>query len=1001
MPPPTHSRLSSRHTNPIEPPIGYDPQEEARIRLEQEIGGISLDLSRTGSPSMSLEYGRHGAPSPRFEGVPSFARYDSDLERSRDASARRSARQNQSLRTFDDSFDGGHTQSTAAHHASALTVGAGLGYGGALRPLSRAGSGVEYDPDRELSEMLKRRGRVSVLDDTNTTRDRTRTVPNRKYSQHLTSDPLIVDDTAELDQLLETGHLPEHTLQANPRIPRAHPREHDSPRADLESQSSFHRSEADDSTTGRRKPRLADALGGAFSPKRPRTMTSTLSPTRPLPAITSMSETSVRPSISLLASRPSNFPSAALHAESSVASSNGTQRARLEANTAANARRALAKLESAHVRNSSAAAPRQEPVVDRQRAAAAEARAKALALLGEPMSETRNRTIGMSIHLPDVTGLTAAVESPSKPNVRYRDAQVGMLASGLDADRTMTNAQLEQLSERLRELERENGTARRRVRELEMELEYCKAEVEREKTRANIQEAERTRANEKQVANEREERDRRLRQAEAATAEWETRYREVVEEKKALEALVATLQSHLARMTSEVEEHQRTIEDLRSMHERDAAELEVKTAEVAAITAEVERLAAECERLRGVVEEGLRERRQIREVGSLQGSGSQSDFEGSGSVIMGRVGMVELSAVAEEDEEENEIPETDMEQDRSVLSVTELAGDDSAMRSGRVRTDRATLGSASRTLRFMDPPSSHSDDLTPELERSQSSVRSAGRSTPQDLKAIPSRSSTPVTNRARVGSPLTRRSSVESSPGPSSRGPATTARPSASGQTQVESRQSPPPEQRTPPRQEVPVPQQPGSPSPQRRQPSLLAPQSPPFPRIRGAQLERLFFSVPEHDERTCTACCGRRRVRIVRNDKHEPERVRERERANWRLGGEAGATRRPDDDEGYVEGDEEVEVDMRRPPPQTVLVKVVRELEDDFAHYKAIYIELADQYRIIGPASNVAKRNVLAEHLKEVIDTLEKKGDQIASLYDLLQFNDKPVPGSSSRQRV
>lgn len=38
------------------------------------------------------------------------------------------------------------------------------------------------------------------------------------------------------------------------------------------------------------------------------------------------------------------------------------------------------------------------------------------------------------------------------------------------------------------------------------------------------------------------------------------------------------------------------------------------------------------------------------------------------------------------------------------------------------------------------------------------------------------------------------------------------------------------------------------------------------------------------------------------------------------------------------------------------------------------IYVELADQYRIIGPASNVAKRNVLAEHLKEVIDTLEKK---------------------------
>lgn len=38
------------------------------------------------------------------------------------------------------------------------------------------------------------------------------------------------------------------------------------------------------------------------------------------------------------------------------------------------------------------------------------------------------------------------------------------------------------------------------------------------------------------------------------------------------------------------------------------------------------------------------------------------------------------------------------------------------------------------------------------------------------------------------------------------------------------------------------------------------------------------------------------------------------------------------------------------------------------------IYCDLADQYKILDAASNVAKRNVLAEHLKEVIDVLEKK---------------------------
>ena len=39
-----------------------------------------------------------------------------------------------------------------------------------------------------------------------------------------------------------------------------------------------------------------------------------------------------------------------------------------------------------------------------------------------------------------------------------------------------------------------------------------------------------------------------------------------------------------------------------------------------------------------------------------------------------------------------------------------------------------------------------------------------------------------------------------------------------------------------------------------------------------------------------------------------------------------------------------------------------------------SIYIELADQYKDVDPVSDVAKRNVLAEHLKEVINMLEKK---------------------------
>jgi Centrosome microtubule-binding domain of Cep57 len=39
-----------------------------------------------------------------------------------------------------------------------------------------------------------------------------------------------------------------------------------------------------------------------------------------------------------------------------------------------------------------------------------------------------------------------------------------------------------------------------------------------------------------------------------------------------------------------------------------------------------------------------------------------------------------------------------------------------------------------------------------------------------------------------------------------------------------------------------------------------------------------------------------------------------------------------------------------------------------------SIYTELAEQYRMMDAASNVVKRNVLAQHLREVIDVLEQR---------------------------
>jgi len=66
----------------------------------------------------------------------------------------------------------------------------------------------------------------------------------------------------------------------------------------------------------------------------------------------------------------------------------------------------------------------------------------------------------------------------------------------------------------------------------------------------------------------------------------------------------------------------------------------------------------------------------------------------------------------------------------------------------------------------------------------------------------------------------------------------------------------------------------------------------------------------------------------------------------------------------------------------------------------------LADEYKILDAASNISRRHILAQHLHQVIDVLEQKvsllikvwdivnvivkGNQIASLYDLLHFQDK-----------
>ena len=47
-----------------------------------------------------------------------------------------------------------------------------------------------------------------------------------------------------------------------------------------------------------------------------------------------------------------------------------------------------------------------------------------------------------------------------------------------------------------------------------------------------------------------------------------------------------------------------------------------------------------------------------------------------------------------------------------------------------------------------------------------------------------------------------------------------------------------------------------------------------------------------------------------------------------------------------------------------------------------SIYVELADQYKDMDAVSNVRKRNILAQHLREVVDILEQKVFGLLSCY-------------------
>ncbi|KAI0366932.1 hypothetical protein BV20DRAFT_971239 [Pilatotrama ljubarskyi] len=1028
----------SRRSSGFDFSIHHDELEQQRVQLEHNLQhtDLSLHLSSPDDDS-DVEYPRHNSvPSPPYSAFASFDHRSGD-----DFDPHEQSRVHAwSYRTVD--AEEGHntyaaeTLSTAAHHASALTISAGLGGGrGGRRDLSL--SGAEYDPERPLHGIVAGiAGRVKGFD-ANSTKSKQITASVVDF------DPLIVDDTAELDRVLQSGHAPPATIH--------------SARSSASSSSSSDTTEPlSPQPQYESRPRLSDALSHVgFSPKRPRSaqalpsprMTALAMPTRsPTPDRTSLSRHLPRsaspnalpastPRIqrrtnqSLSYAQPS-FSAGPLEPEVNVHPATPSLKERDQSSKFTNLARGLAREIEEEADAVLRGDTRQEATPRAYHHSTVASKPKRQrSPLREMKNEKPERSIHPAtpfkqrVHLPDVTGLTSAIASPARVDVEFY---------GYDPKETTEHearliATLSVVQNKLSQLEAENSVSRRRVRELELELEACKKEVARERTR--ILEHERSAipdpphegVHHQRAQQQQQRQQRKAQEDEPDLAAAEARYKSAVEEKKALEALITTLRAHLSRLTAELSDHKQLLLELRTLRDSDARTLAEKSKEVDRLRQEVERLAGEVQVLRGVVEEGLKERRGFREhsesheqetrtedaeLSSEEDSSSAESTQQQEPQPQSRQQRIVVSAPSVHEEES--------EDEESVASSSRRSPTPSPRRrpvaaDRTMRTDHATLASSqipslSASKPFLD--SEEVSRITQEIEerRSERSASMQSRSSEQCQSRSESqeRSQSWSLNQGRRSRPASPSMAFgqdefalprDVQPEPThrfARGPDESSRPASPrpDAAQTQSRPAAP----------TPAAAQRDGRQKRRTQTEPVAEPETPFPQIRGTRLERLFFSAPEHNAETCTVCHRRRRRRP--DVERAASWLREREHARARR-----EELEEDEDEGYAEGPEDVHERRERQagaardrgqdgrvPPQTVLARVLRELEDDFTHYKSIYVELADQYKDMDPVSNVVKRNVLADHLREVIDILEQKGNQIASLYDLLTFKDKPL---------
>lgn len=340
-------------------------------------------------------------------------------------------------------------------------------------------------------------------------------------------------------------------------------------------------------------------------------------------------------------------------------------------------------------------------------------------------------------------------------------------------------------------------------------------------------------------------------------------------------------------MTSDLSNHQAQLDELRGLRQKDFSDLRAKITEVDDLKLEVERLAGEVDILRSVIEEGLNERRKAKEFMSFAD-------DSHCSVLGVPFRSQKVNTVRQEDHANQgprvEIPSPPPSRPQSRQKKGPVDPDNNPSlpsQNGAPNKARSSNRYATRRRVAMaeDCPSEASGL---ELSREVDERRAA-----RDIRRIRS-----PRNKAE-GDDVDRVRAEPRSRVPSGTHPEASSRPSKD-----------------------------------------RCDAASPFPRIRGERLEKLFFSAPAHNERTCRVCRRHCRPEAVEDELDHPSWLPPRKRVKTdkddnrvrRHEFEGAHDKSADENPGYRS---RAPFSEDRLPPQTVLARVLRELEDDFTHYK------------------------------------------------------------------